>query len=78
MITHPNKTSLSLDVSCLKRPFSITSLHSSVDKLLKKTDMSFASKLSPDTAKIGGIGRLEIQVAKEDVTVQWFKSKFRC
>ena len=40
--------------------------------------MSFASKVSPDTAKIGGIGRLEIQVAKEDVTVQWFKSKICC
>lgn len=36
--------------------------------------MSFASKLSPDTAKIGGIGRLEIQVANEDITVQWFKN----
>ena len=37
--------------------------------------MSFASKLSPDTAKIGGIGRLEIQVASGDVAVQWFKSE---
>jgi hypothetical protein len=40
--------------------------------------MIFASKLSPDTAKLGGIGRLEIQVANEDITVQWFKSKFLC
>lgn len=36
--------------------------------------MSFASKLSPDTAKIGGIGRLEIQVANVDISVQWFKN----
>ena len=40
--------------------------------------MSFAGKLSPDTAKIGGIGRLEVQVADENAQVQWFKSTINC